>query len=100
MPAFMTVTQHESCGGDWHPNRSIVDQFPAGLQTSPQEGIRRASDAQSSELCHLYYSESIFTCQGQRFFVVNRFSGGKGCHGYPSMSSRRGQVYHDLNLRI
>ena len=44
MPAFGTMTEHKSCGGNGATDQAVINSFTRGLNTPAEKGIGRTAD--------------------------------------------------------
>ena len=100
MPAFVTVTHHESGRGDGFANRAGVDHITAGLQARAEESIGRAADAQAFLLSQCQQLLTVFAGDGERLFVIDALARVERRESDTGVGVGDGQVEDDLDFGI
>jgi hypothetical protein len=84
VPAFGTMTHHECGCSDWLPDPAIVDQLAAGLQSTAEERIGGAPDAQAFLRGEIEQRTGFVARDGERFFIVDVLAGVQHCQRHRS----------------
>lgn len=100
VPALVSVAGHEAVDGDGFPDEAVVDDLPAGLYPSAEEGVRCSAD---EDACFPGYIDEFFTvCEvdGEGFLVVGGLARLYSLFCYLVVGVGGGEVEDELYLGV
>ncbi len=98
VPVLGAVVHHEGRGGDGLPDGAIVYESAAGLQSSPEEGVRGAADPDPPLPRFVEHPAGVVEVYGERLLGVDGLAIPQGGQGDRGVRLRDRQVEHDLDV--